>query len=1201
MSSSSLADLAPRRRAIYFATIVLLAIAYALLQLDGWHGSAYLHTLMELAATLLALIVGILALVRFYSKKENTFLFIATGFIGTSLLDGYHTFVSAPVFTQFFPSPPPSLIPWSGFASRLFLSVLLCLSWAFWRRESGQEESRPVPEHLVYLLVGTWTLACFLFFAFVRLPVGYGPLPLFHRPQEFLPVVFSLLAAAGYLRKGRWKRDPFEHWLVLSILLWVAQALYISTSDRLYDAVYIASHVLKILSYTAVFVGLTVAMFHLFLAEESIVAQRTEKLRQEIVERKRAQEQSAELLVREKRAWEKMEEERSFADAVIQSLPMISAIFNQQGKCLRWNRSFQDVLGYSAADVPNIEILDTVAEEDRKLVQRKIQEAFEQGKSAAEASLITKNGTKIPHYLTSARVLFGGQPCIAGVAVDISERKRAEEEVRLLATALESAANAIVITDPNGTIQWVNPAFTLLTGYSLEEVAGKNPRILKSGEHDAAFYKNLWNTIREGKNWTGEITNRKKDGNLYIDQTTIAPVVSAGGEITNFVAIKQDATHRKRMEAEMISSKELAEAANRAKSEFLANMSHELRTPLNGILGMLELALDTELNSEQREFLSLGKSSADSLLSLINDILDFSKIEAGRLEFESIEFDIRNTLETALKVLAPRAHEKGLELNCHVPTEVPAMLVGDPGRLRQVIVNLVGNAIKFTEVGEVTVDVALQSSENHSAVLYVTVTDTGIGIPAERQQLIFDAFAQGDGSTTRRYGGSGLGLTVSRRLVEMFQGRLWLESAVGKGSTFHFTVQVGIGSGPRWGAPLPPANLANVPVLVVDDNFTSRRILGELLARWHMKPTLTENGAAGLAHLRRAADACLPFPLVLVDSKMPEMDGFTFIEQTKQDPRLTTSAIMMLTSAGQRGDAGRCRELGVAAYLTKPIGQAELLSAIRQVLGTKAENADPSSILVTRHSMRERKLGLRILLAEDNLVNRTFAVRLLERHGYLVETACDGNEAVRKLLLESFDLVLMDVQMPGMDGFQVTAAIREKEKTRGGHLPVIAMTAHALKGDRERCLTAGMDGYVSKPFRIEDLISEIEALPSVPHDNLAWQRDQALPYVNGNTDLLDELLRVFMAEWPETKRRLHQACEQRDPAALAGVSHMLKGELPCLGCAEAGALAGKIEALLRGDQWDAAQPELARLEANLEALVKQWGEATDQHAAPRRP
>ena len=1016
-----------------------------------------------------------------------------------------------------------------------------------------------------------------------------------------------------------------------------------------------------------------------------------------------------------------MEEERSFADAVIQSLPMISAIFNQQGKCLRWNKSFQNVLGYAAADVPNIEILDTVAEEDRELVQRKIQEAFERGKSAAEASLITKDGAKIAHYLTSARVLFGGQPCIAGVAVDISERKRAEaelrdsearlklilnsvqagiflidaathyivdanpvaltmiglprervvgalchqficpaekgrcpitdlhqsvdhservviaangervpvlktvvgvtlagrehllesfvdisdrkraeEQVRLLATALESAPNAVVITDSHGTIQWVNHAFTLLTGYNREEVAGKNPRILKSGQHDEAFYKNLWNTIREGKNWTGEITNRKKDGQLYVDQMTIAPVLSTSGEITNFVAIKQDSTDRRRMEAEMMRARELAEAANRAKSEFLANMSHELRTPLNGIMGMTELALDTELTAEQREYLSLGKASADSLLALINDILDFSKIEAGKLEFESIEFDLRNTLETALKVLAPRAHEKGLELNCHVPPEVPAILVGDPGRLRQVIVNLVGNAIKFTEVGEVTVDVALQSAENHGAVLHVTVTDTGIGIPADRQQLIFNAFAQGDGSTTRRYGGSGLGLTVSRRLVEMFQGRLWLESTVGKGSTFHFTVHVGIGNGPRWGAPLPPANLANVPVLVVDDNSTTRRILGELLARWHMKPTLAENGAAGLANLRRAADVCMPYPLVLVDSKMPEMDGFTFIEQTKQDPRLATAAIMMLTSAGQRGDAGRCRELGVAAYLTKPIGQSELLTAIRQVLGTKAENPDQSSTLVTRHSMREHKLGLRILLAEDNLVNRTLAVRLLERHGYLVETACDGNEALRKLHRESFDLVLMDIQMPWMDGFQVTAALREKEKSCGGHLPIIAMTAHALKEDHERCLAAGMDGYVSKPFRPEQLIGEIEALPSVPHDNFAWHRDQALSYLNGNADLLDELLRVFMSEWPETRRRLHQACQQRDPAVLAGASHMLKGQLPCLGCAEAGALAGKIEALLRGDQWDAAQPELARLEAGLEALVKQWGAATDRHEVAYR-
>ena len=658
---------------------------------------------------------------------------------------------------------------------------------------------------------------------------------------------------------------------------------------------------------------------------------------------------------------------------------------------------------------------------------------------------------------------------------EIAERKRTQEQMRLQATALESAANAILVTDTRGTIQWVNPAFTQLTGYTVEEAVGKNTSILKSGKHDESFYKELWNTIGAGRIWKGEITNRKKDGQLYIEELTIAPVWSATGKITNFVAIKEDFTERKRVQAELVKAKESAELASRAKSQFLANMSHELRTPMNGIMGMTELALDTELTSEQREYLGMVKTSADSLLTVINDILDFSKIEAGKLEFESIEFNLRGSLEAAVKVLALRAHERGLELNCHVQPGVPEILVGDPTRLRQVITNLIGNAIKFTERGEVTLSVERESEPAGAAVLHFSVTDTGIGIPADRQAAIFDAFTQADSSTTRRHGGSGLGLTISRRLVEMFGGRLWLESTTGQGSTFHFTARFGFASSSRPQVLRPAPSLEGVPVLVVDDNYTNRRVLGEFLIGWRMKPTLAGEARTALQHLKQAADTGSPFPLVLLDSRMPEVDGFALVEQIKQDPRLAASSIIMLTSAGQRGDAARCRELGVTAYLTKPIGQAELLDAILKIVGAHVHKTDqPPPPLVTRHSLREGRKILRILLAEDNLVNQTVAARLLEKQGHAFEVANNGREALARLSAGSFDLVLMDVQMPEMDGFEATAAIRETEKTKGGHIPIIAMTAHSLKGDQERCLAAGMDGYISKPIQVEHLLTEIE-------------------------------------------------------------------------------------------------------------------------------
>ncbi len=719
----------------------------------------------------------------------------------------------------------------------------------------------------------------------------------------------------------------------------------------------------------------------------------------------------------------------------------------------------------------------------------------------------------------------------------------------------------------------------------------------------------------------------RKDGSPVWVELFVSLQRDAADNPAYAIAVLQDISERKRLEGELRQAKDSAESANRAKDEFLANVSHEIRTPMNAILGMTELALDTPLTEDQRQCLKTVKSAADSLLGIINDLLDFSKIEAGKLELDPADFSLRAAVGDTLRALAVRAHAKGLELVCHVQPDVPDALVGDAGRLRQVLLNLVGNAVKFTDWGEVVVlvrqeiatigrigpiDPIRPDSDRPEALLHFEVRDTGFGIAKDKQDRIFRAFEQEDTSTTRKYGGTGLGLTIASRLVALMGGRITVDSEPGRGSTFAFTARFGLQANPwETTAVPPPVVLRDLPVLIVDDNVTNRRILDEWLRGWRMKTAAVGDGLAALDALWHGASCDRPYSLVLLDARMPDVDGLALAAQIRQRDELSATRIILLTSGDRPGDLARSRELRIDAHLLKPVQQDELLEAVCRVMGRKPQDKETgrqgdkerggaSSVSLSPClpvSLSSSK-PLRILAAEDNEFNAQLLEQLLGRRGHQVRVATSGREALALAEDGAFDLLLLDVHMPELDGFQVVRAVRERERTAGGHLPIIALTARSRNEDRERCLAAGMDDFLAKPIQAADLWAAIDRVAGARPPVVAWSGDHATTGGPGLLDpcvllaacgddaaILDKICHAFRACLPGHLSAVQDALRERDAVRLREAGHKLCGMVAAFSTVAGGA-ASELEECAAQDQLDEAGPLVEQLETMAQELMR---------------
>ena len=877
-------------------------------------------------------------------------------------------------------------------------------------------------------------------------------------------------------------------------------------------------------------------------------------------------------LAERRRVEQALLESEAFYQSLVGTLPLAMFRKDTQGRITFANKLFCDamrrpaaqIIGRNDYDLFPVELAEKYRADDRRVMET--QQNFE----TFEEFLTSKGETRFLHVIKTPVYDAAGQLVgIQGVFQDVSDYRRAEaaleQERSRLDHLMRNLPDLVWFKDAESRYLRVNAALARIAGLTdPKEAIGKTDADLFADEFSEQARQCDLEVMQSGQPLVAQeeqITFR--DGRRMWISTTKLPLRNTQGVVIGTFGVSRDITPIKQTQDALRRAKEAAEAASRAKSDFLANMSHEIRTPLNSVIGMTELLLDDEPTSTQREYLRMVRDSGESLLALVDDILDFSKIEAGRLRLEQVPFSLRDLAGGTMKSLAVRAHNKHLELACRVALDVPDEIVGDPHRVRQVLFNLVGNAIKFTQQGEVLLDVSAEETTAEAVTLHFIVHDTGIGVAPEKLDAIFQPFEQADSSTTRRYGGTGLGLGIASRLVGLMNGRIWVESRESFGSDFHFTARFPLGSPDAAALPITPKSLNGLIVLVVDDNATSRGILVEMLLAWGLKAVVASGTAEALVALQSLAEKGTPCGLALVDSNMPGEDGFQLAARLKQQPDLCANTVMMLMSGDHSNEISRCQRLGVAGYVIKPVEQSELLEAV--VAATTPIESTPTPLPVPRVACRPR----RILLAEDSPMNQKLAIGLLERWGHEVSVAENGLEAVEQSRDDSFDLILMDVQMPEMDGLEATRVIRREEAAfRRPRRPIIAMTAHAMPGDRERCLSAGMDGYVMKPIRAELLFRAIEETPeatdTLPSSaaeptNRAINLEASLQSVNDDRELLREIIEAFLSEGASLLDRLPAAVSERRWKDARRLAHTLKGSFLTFGATDAAEAAQALE------------------------------------------